>query len=1475
MAITRIKNNQITDGTIDAAAKVLTKSVTSGKLEDNLNYGSNLTVTGNLTVSGTTTTINTTNTSVEDPILVLGALQTGAPALDFGFIGERGTGTNIAFIWNESLQEFVAGFTAAAESSTTISVTSYADVHMNAITTEATSTFAGIATSTLSTSGLATLNSASVTTTLDTATLSTSGAATLNSASVTTALDTATLSTSGLATLNSATVTTSLDTATLNTSGLATLASASVTGNITGGTVTSTGALTASSTLDVTGATTLNSTTTIAGGVGESFIITDGTAPVLTVDTTNGNLTTSGTLNAGNTTITGTLSTTGLATLDSVTVTNALTAGSFTSTGALSGAGVTDTTLTPTHVVFAGTGGALSGTASLTWGTGTLAVTGALTVSAATTLGSLDVTNATTLNSNVTLVGGLGESFIINDGTATTFSVDSTNGNTAISGTATVGSTLGVTGEATLASATVSDLTNTRLVLAGVAGSLTDSALLTFDGTNFAVGASYQVAAATGNTTVGGTLGVTGATTLGATTTGDFTVGATSVIDMGGNVVTNGATPLLTTDLATKGYVDGLSNSGWVISDGIVTQTIAGGDTLTIAGTANEVDVAVSAIDTLTIGLPNNVTVAGTLTSTGALAASSSATVGTTLDVSGNTTLTTVTTGNVTTTGINTITGSLVIDGVNGLTVTGNNISSNSGTTSIVIDPFPAGGDAGGDVIVYGNLQVMGTQTTVNSTTVSIADPITTLGTNTVLDALDRGTEWLYNDGLAKTAFLGLDNSAAELVYMSDATNTAGVMAGTLGAAAFGSMRVTDLTSTRIVYTAANGELVDSANLTFDGTTVTAGGLATAGALAAGNTAITGTLSTSGLATLDSASVTNNMTAGSVTSTGLLQANGAVNVVGVTTLSSLLNANGGISVDGVFTVADITGNVATTGTLDAGNTAITGTLSSTGAATLNSASVTNALSVGTNLTVTGTSTLNDTVTLVGGVGQSFIINDGTTANFTVDSSTGNTTIVGTLDVTGATTLGATTTGNFTVLGTSTVDMGGNVVTNGATPIATTDLATKGYVDGIASGGWDISDGVTTQTISSGDTLNLVGTANEVDVVVSAIDTLTIGLPNDINVAGILTVTGNTVMSTASTSGLATLASASVTGNITAGSATSTGAIIGQSTLDLTGAATLNSNVTLVGGTGETFIINDGTTTRFSVDSTNGDTIVGGTLTSGALTATSITDSALTNTRVTFAGAAGVLTDSASLTFDGTTLAASNISTSGTLGVTGTSTLGTTNITGVATVTGSAVIDNLTINASGIEASTGTEVVVNDTAAATKFRVASIANQNMLFVDGTNSSVNVGTGTSVTDVTLNVSATDSVMLAKGTTAQRPAIGVSGMMRYNTTTESYEYFDGTFNAWNAFGTEFTVIVSEILTGNGVATAFTLASAQTTASCIVSLNGVIQTPTSAYGVVGTTLTFTEAPLATDVIEVREITTTTSVTSLDPSLLINGGAY
>ena len=141
------------------------------------------------------------------------------------------------------------------------------------------------------------------------------------------------------------------------------------------------------------------------------------------------------------------------------------------------------------------------------------------------------------------------------------------------------------------------------------------------------------------------------------------------------------------------------------------------------------------------------------------------------------------------------------------------------------------------------------------------------------------------------------------------------------------------------------------------------------------------------------------------------------------------------------------------------------------------------------------------------------------------------------------------------------------------------------------------------------------------------------------------------------------------------------------------------------------------------------------------------------------------------------------------------------------------------------------------------------------------------GNVVAGAKLNINTTDSILIPVGTNAQRPGnqgqTDVQGMFRYSTTQNAIEWYTGT--QWNAATTQFTVITDEQFTGDGSTVAFTMGAAATTASTIVSINGVLQIPTLAYSCSSTTLTFTEAPASSDIIDVRRLTTTTSVTHID----------
>lgn len=190
-----------------------------------------------------------------------------------------------------------------------------------------------------------------------------------------------------------------------------------------------------------------------------------------------------------------------------------------------------------------------------------------------TIAGTLGVIGNTTLSANASVGGTLGVT-----GATTLSSTLAVTGNTTLSSNATVGGTLGVTGEATLASATVSDLTSGRVVLAGTAGALQDSASLTFNGTTLTVTGATSV---TGNSTVGGTLAVSGATSING------------ALNMNAQKITNLAEPTADSDAATKYYVDA-ARSGLDIKNSVKAATTGNID---LSGTQIIDDVALSVGD--------------------------------------------------------------------------------------------------------------------------------------------------------------------------------------------------------------------------------------------------------------------------------------------------------------------------------------------------------------------------------------------------------------------------------------------------------------------------------------------------------------------------------------------------------------------------------------------------------------------------------------------------------------------------------------------------------------------------------------------------------------------------------------------------------------------------------------------------------------------------------------------------------------
>jgi len=137
--LTRIKNNQITDSTIYANAKIVPGSIVGSLFNSNITVTSDFLITGNLTVLGnsTVTTVASTNTFVNDPLIVLNNAFSGTNTYDLGLIFNRGSSTNQAFIWNEFNQEF--RLLATSETGATygnIVQSSYANIRLGNLTVQ-------------------------------------------------------------------------------------------------------------------------------------------------------------------------------------------------------------------------------------------------------------------------------------------------------------------------------------------------------------------------------------------------------------------------------------------------------------------------------------------------------------------------------------------------------------------------------------------------------------------------------------------------------------------------------------------------------------------------------------------------------------------------------------------------------------------------------------------------------------------------------------------------------------------------------------------------------------------------------------------------------------------------------------------------------------------------------------------------------------------------------------------------------------------------------------------------------------------------------------------------------------------------------------------------------------------------------------------------------------------------------------------
>ena len=1601
MAVTRIKNNQITDSTIVGSAKIQSYSITGGLLSNNLTYGSNFTVSGNLTVQGNTTTIDTNITTIEDPVIVLASTQTGAPTVDIGFIGERGSSQNIAFVWDESQGQFITAFTSTAETETTITVSSYAsfktldaDVTGNLTVTGTSGLTGNITTGNILVSANKTIdvgnnkisNVAEPVANADAATKSYVDSQVSSGVSfdITDGVTTQTISNGDTITFagvaNETTVVVSatdnitiglpddvIITANLTANRIQSNTTISATGNVLSGNVIASGNVDTvylNATNNVTGANILT-----AGQVSAAGNITGGN--IMTGGGTGGNITGANVISAT------TISATGNVTAGNVNTTGLATAGNIYTAGTAN-VGILEVggNATITGNVSGGnllTGGLISSTGNV--------IAGNVNALASIVGNNLVATNTISAGSTISAAGNITGGNVntvgnVTGGNLLTGGMISTSGNVngagaVFTGNVTAANFLGnVTGNIS-GNLTVSGQ-NTQ-VLFNDDGLANASAGFTFN-------KNSNVLTVSGNI-VGGNISTDGQVSVLGNVLGN-NLNAVNTISAGGNVAGG--------NLRTAGLVSAAGNvtAGNVTTGGQVSAVanVIGGNITTVG--------LISATGTITSAanvIGGNLTTAGQASATGNVIGGNVETAGQ-VSATGN-----ITGGNVVTGTLTTASGDLTINAAGGdldWAGTGNvrlgnryinwladPVQNQDAATKMYVDNMVSTAISYHDAVFAATVANLATTTggTItynqpNGAGNGIGATITTTGSFDLIDTANVQTAntriLVKNEGNAALNGVYVWSNATAITRSTD-TNTYG--AGNVDALGIndyffvqsgnvnkGSAYIVDAPTGTITFGTSNIEFAQfsssqtytantAAGIVLNGTVFSAkvdndttafDGGGNIGVKAGANlvtpnignaTGNSLTLLGNGAIQATTVSVTGNVTGGNLVTSGKVSATGnidsAANIYGANILtggvmSAAANVTGGNVITG--------GLITAAGNVQAGNLMTGGVMSATGNVN------------GAGGTFTGNITaanflgnISGNVTAAGSNTQILFNDDGitnATAGLTFNKTSNVLTVTGNISGGNLVTAGQTSaTGNIT---------GGNVLTGGLMS-ATGNITASGNISGTnllgiirPTGGSGVAGIIFPADPGggTGDAASIkyyVGTGEatvmELQVTNDPDDTIYLNASGGTNVASALNIAGPTSASGNVTGGnILTGGLMSATGNITGGNITTAGLIsatgnitgnyiIGNGSL-LTGidttqiqsgtsnvkVAAVNGNVTTsVSGVSNVVVVNSaggdvagywtatGNVTGANLF-TGGSVSAAGNVTgngasfsanvsapnfvgnvigniSGNITVTG------SNTQVLF-NDSGLANAVAGMTFDKTSnlftvagnVVGGNLVTAGLVSAGGNVTGANVNTAGLVSAGGNVLGNNLVLSTGIVDGAAAGRITINGSSADTDFAVNGDTVANVLYVDAGTGTASFGSSTQTTNALVAFNATNSILLPVGNTAQRPSVGVTGMIRFNTTTDDLEVYDA--DGWKTAGAPpFTVIVDDQFNGDGSTTAFVLSQAATTAGVVVSINGVVQIPTTAYSVSSTTLTFTEAPLSGDVIDVRIITTTSTITSIE----------
>ena len=334
--------------------------------------------------------------------------------------------------------------------------------------------------------------------------------------------------------------------------------------------------------------------------------------------------------------------------------------------------------------------------------------------------GRLDVDGVTELDD--LNVSGVSTIASVNVSGASTFA-----GAVDINNSVNISSGLVVNSGATLDSAQVSDLTDNRVVIAGAAGELEDDANLTFNGTTLSVGVGLDV---DGHTELDD-VNVSGAATF-------------TSLDINGSIDIDGVTELDDVNISGVSTIASVNVTGLSTFTG----TIDANGTLDVDGVTNLDVLNVAEIATFSdrVDINSNLDVSGVSTFASVNVTGLSTFAGLIdsnggLDVTGHTEVDTFNASGI-------ATALKLSTGSDGVGITTNVIS---GPATLYIDPSVVG-DNTGEVRIKGDLYVDGTQFSVDSSTIQLADYRIGIGTTAPNDtALDGAGIGIGSVGFEKT----------------------------------------------------------------------------------------------------------------------------------------------------------------------------------------------------------------------------------------------------------------------------------------------------------------------------------------------------------------------------------------------------------------------------------------------------------------------------------------------------------------------------------------------------------------------------------------------------------------------------------------------------------------------------------------------------------------------------------------------------